>query len=160
MSTHLKEKQETILQILNALAEESAKGTPIIVEGIKDVEALRNLAIDGPIIQAKTSGKSFLQVIEELERAAVTEVILLLDFDKRGKQGIKTLKQYLEHTKIRPNIIFWQNLSAVLKKDLQCIEGLQTYMETLQTKILKQLIGVKSMINQKLAYSIWRLEGN
>jgi hypothetical protein len=36
LSTKLREKEEKILQILEELAEESAKGKPIIVEGKKD----------------------------------------------------------------------------------------------------------------------------
>ena len=135
MSTHLKEKQEKILQILNALAEESAKGTPIIVEGKKDAEALRSLGVEGNVITAKTGGKSFLDVVSEIEQTGAAEAVLLLDFDRRGKQGTQRLKQNLEHAKIKPNMTFWRALSALLGKEVQCIESLIAYMETLQDKI-------------------------
>ena len=135
MSTHLKEKQEKILQIINALVEESGKGTPIIVEGKKDAEALRILGVEGKVITAKTGGKSFLEVVSEIEQMGVAEVVLLLDFDRRGKQGTQQLKQCLEHAKIKPNTIFWRALSALLGKEVQCIESITAYMETLQDKI-------------------------
>jgi 2,5-diamino-6-(ribosylamino)-4(3H)-pyrimidinone 5'-phosphate reductase len=135
LSTHLKEKQEKILQIINALVEESAKGTPIIVEGKKDVEALRTFGVEGTVVTAKTGGKSFLDAVSEIEQTGTAEVILLLDFDRRGKQGTKLLKQHLEHAKIKPNITFWRALSALLGKEIQCIESLTAYMETLQDKI-------------------------
>ena len=135
MSTHLKEKQEKILQILNALAEESGKGTPIIVEGKKDAEALRSFGVEGNVITAKTGGKSFLDVVYALEQAGALDAVLLLDFDRRGKQGTQRLKQSLEHAKIKPNMTFWRELSALLGKEVQCIESLIAYMETLQDKI-------------------------
>ena len=135
MSTRLKEKQEKILQILERLTQESAKGTPIIVEGKKDIETLKTLAVKGKIISAKTGGKSFLDVISEIEKSEAREVILLLDFDRRGKEWTKRLKQNLEKTKIKPNLTFWTKLSKLVGKDVKDIESLATYMETLKRKI-------------------------
>ena len=135
MSTRLKEKEEKILQILTALAEESAKGTPILVEGKKDVEALRALGVEGAVLTVKTGGKSFLDVVSEIEQMGASEVILFLDFDRRGKEGTKRLKQNLERAKIKPNVKFWRELSALLGKEIQCIESLTAYMETLRAKI-------------------------
>ena len=135
MSTRLKEKEEKILQILNAIAEESAKGTPILVEGKKDVEALRALGVEGAVLTVKTGGKSFLDVVSEIEQMGASEVILLLDFDRRGKEGTKRLKQYLERAKIKPNVKFWHALSALVGKEIQCVESLTAYLNTLRTKI-------------------------
>ena len=135
MSTHLKQKEEKILQILERLTQENAKGTPIIVEGKKDIETLKTLAVKGKIISAKTGGKSFLDVISEIEKSKAREVILLLDFDRRGKEWTKRLKQNLEKTKIKPNLTFWTKLSKLVGKDVKDIESLATYMETLKRKI-------------------------
>ncbi len=134
LSTRLKEKEEKLRQILDSLAEESAKGTPIIVEGKKDTQALRNLGITGPILTVKTGGKSFIQALHEIEQTHALEVILLLDFDRRGKEGTKHLKQNLEHAKIKPNLTFWQSLSALFGREIQCIESLTAYIETLKKK--------------------------
>ena len=135
MSTHLKEKEEKLLQILERLTKESAKGTPIIVEGKNDIKTLRALAVKGKIISAKTGGKSFLDVISEVEKSGAREVILLLDFDRRGKELTKRLKQDLEKAKIKPNLTFWIKLSGLVGKEVKDIEGLATYMETLKRKI-------------------------
>ena len=115
--------------------EESAKGTPIVVEGKKDVETLRAFGVEGVILTAKTGGKSFLDVISEIEQTGAVEVVLFLDFDKRGKEGTKRLKQNLERAKIKPNITFWHELSALLGKEIQCVESLTAYMETLKSRI-------------------------
>jgi 5S rRNA maturation endonuclease (ribonuclease M5) len=135
LSTRLKEKEERILQIIDALVEEAAKGTPIVVEGKKDVETLRAFGVEGTVISVKTGGKSFLDVISEIEQTGVPEVVLFLDFDRRGKEGTKRLKQNLERAKIKPNVKFWRELSALLGKEIQCVESLTAYMETLKSRI-------------------------
>jgi 5S rRNA maturation endonuclease (ribonuclease M5) len=135
LSTRLKEKEEKILQVLEALAEESAKGTPIVVEGKKDVAALRALGVKGTVLTVKTGGKTFLDAVTEIEKMGVATVILFLDFDRRGKQGTKRLKQSLERAKIKPNLKFWRKLSALVGKEIQCIESLTTYLVTLRLKI-------------------------
>ena len=135
MSTHLKDKEEKILQVLECLAEESAKGTPIIVEGKNDVEALRALGVEGKIISAKTGGKSILDVISEVEKCTTKEVIMLLDFDRRGREWTKRLKQNLENTKTKINLTFWSRLLELVGTEVKDVEGLATYMETLKRKI-------------------------
>ena len=135
MSTRLKEKQEKILQILNALVEESSEGTPIIVEGKKDVDALRGFGVKGVMVTLKTGGKSFLDVVSEIEQAGTADVVLFLDFDRRGREGTKCLKKHFERAKIRANLRFWRALNALVGKELSCIEGLVAYMGTLRNKI-------------------------
>lgn len=134
MSAHLKEKEEKILQILEGLAEESGKGTLIIVEGKKDIEALRLLGMKGKIVSAKTGGKTLLDVISEIEETEVQGVILLLDFDRRGKELTKNLRQHLEKTCIKPNLMFWRSIHRLVGAEVKDVEGLASYMETLKRK--------------------------
>jgi len=131
----LQEKEEKIAQTLNTLAEESAKGTPILVEGKKDVEALRILGIEGPIESVKTGGRSFVDVVSELEESKSPKVILLLDFDRRGKEGTKRLQLSLEKAKIRVDVEFWRAFSRLVGRDVQCVEGLVAYLENLKARI-------------------------
>ena len=135
MSTRLKEKEKRILLTLEWLAQESAKDIPIVVEGKKDVEALRELAIEGKIIEAKTGGKSMLDVISEVEECGAQEVILLLDFDRRGREWTRNLKQYLEKMQIKANVVFWKKLRGIVGREVKDVEGLVSYMETLKRKI-------------------------
>lgn len=138
MSTRLKEKEERILAVLENLAEASAKGTIIVVEGKKDVEALHASGVTGTILTVKTGGKSFLNAVSEIEKLDAPEVILLLDFDRRGREGTKRLKYSFERTRIKPNVKFWRELSTLVRKDIQCIESLTTYLKTLRTKVNAQ----------------------
>ena len=134
MSTKLKEKEEKIRQIISQLTEESAKGKPIIVEGKKDAQALQDLGVNGVILTVKTGGKSFLEATAEIETLGASEVILLLDFDRRGKEGTLKLQQNLERAKIKVNTHFWRSLYAFVGREIQCIESLRTYLVTLQER--------------------------
>ena len=135
MSAHLRERQEKIQQTLQCLAEESARGIPIIVEGKKDLETLRTLGVQGQIVTAKTGGKSRLDLISEIEKIGNREVILLLDFDRRGKEWTAILRQNLEKARIRANVTFRKELSRLSRKELKDIEGLEAYLQTLKERI-------------------------
>jgi 5S rRNA maturation endonuclease (ribonuclease M5) len=138
LSTRLKDKEEKFLTILDSLTEESRNGIPILVEGRKDVKTLRKLGISGIIITVKTKGKSFNDVVSEIQKIGALEVILLLDFDKRGKEGTRYLQENLEHVKVKYNLIFWQKLIALTNKEIQYIESLDVYLCNLRNRIMKR----------------------
>ncbi len=137
MSAHLKEKEEKLLQILERLAKESSKGTPIIVEGKKDVESLRALGIEGKIITSKTGGRSRLNLISQIESSGVKEVILLFDFDRTGREETAHMKQQLEKCRIKANSLFRAELIGLVGKEVKDIEGLDAYTATLREKTAK-----------------------
>ena len=120
------------------MAEESSQGKPIVVEGKKDVEALRASGVAGKILTVKTGGKSFLEAVNEIEKMGVSEVILFLDFDRRGREGTRHLKQSLERARIKANTKLWCALSALVRKEIKCIESLTSYMNTLHAKVRAQ----------------------
>jgi 5S rRNA maturation endonuclease (ribonuclease M5) len=134
LSTRLNEKLEKIQQILKELSLESESGKLIVVEGKKDVETLRALGIQGKIIAIKTGGKTFSQSMLEIEQTGPSEVVFLFDFDRRGKQATKYFKQNLEIAGIKPNLRFYNFLHALIGREIQCIESLTSYLDTLQQK--------------------------
>jgi 5S rRNA maturation endonuclease (ribonuclease M5) len=83
---------------------------------------------------AKTSGKSFLDVLSEIEKTGKPEIILLFDFDRRGKEWTQRLASCLEGLKITPNLVFWRMLLGLVGRDVKDIEGLASYLETLKNK--------------------------
>lgn len=134
LSSKLEKKLEKILQLLERLGKEAAKGAPIIVEGKNDVQALQKLDVNGDFILAKTAGKSFLDTLSEVQKKEKQEVILLMDFDKRGKEWTKRLTQHLEKMRIKPNSFFWKELLSLVGREVKDVEGLATYVETLKKK--------------------------
>jgi 5S rRNA maturation endonuclease (ribonuclease M5) len=134
LSDRLKEKEERLQHIIAKLSEESAEGKPVVVEGKKDAETLQELGLSGRIIMIKTGGKSFLQATEEIEQLGAHEVILLLDFDQRGKEGTMRLKRNLERAKVKVNTRYWKDLFSLVGREIQCIESLTSYLDTLRQK--------------------------
>ena len=137
MSTKTEKRLEKISNLLERLGKQSDKGTPIVVEGKNDVNALHKLGITGNVILAKTSGKSFLDVLSEIEGQQKREVILLFDFDRRGKEWTGRMARRLEGIKIVPNLLFWKTLLGLVGRDIKDIEGLATYLETLKSRTVK-----------------------
>jgi len=135
LSTKSEKKLEKILKLLERLTTELTKGTPIIVEGRNDVNALHELDLEGDIIKAKSSGKSFLDVLCEVERRGKREVILLMDFDRQGKEWTNRLARRLGEMRMKPNLLFWKSLLSLVGHDVKDIEGLATYLETLRKKV-------------------------
>lgn len=135
MSTKFKDKEEKIEQIIAKLVAESSKGTAILVEGKKDAESLRLLGVEGYVVKVKTGGKSFFDVIAEVEASGVKCVVLLLDFDRRGKEGTDRLVREFERQRIKVDVRFWRELKGLLSRDIQGIESLPKYLDGLKSKI-------------------------
>ncbi len=106
----------------------------MVVEGKKDAQALKTLGVYGEVLMVKAGGKSFLEAISEIEASGAGEVVLLLDFDRRGVEGTKRLQVDLERLKIGVNVRIWFELKALLSRDVHCIEGLPSYLVTLEQK--------------------------
>lgn len=134
VSDNLKKLTERVLELLERLSKESAKGVPVIVEGQNDMDTLRKLGVEGEVISAKTFGKSFLDVLSEIEKQGKREVIILMDFDRRGREWTKRLTRHLERMRIRPNSFFWRELRGLVGHEVKDIEGLATYIDTLKRK--------------------------
>jgi len=143
----MKERQEKILHILECLSEENSAGTPIVVEGKKDMQALRALGLEGKLVTAKTGGKTLLDVVSELEETETQKAILLLDYDRRGKEWTRRLKQLLERTGISPETAFWTDLFSLVGRQVKDVEGLAAYMETMKKKALEDWKRLKREIH-------------
>ncbi|MCW4034827.1 MAG: toprim domain-containing protein [Candidatus Bathyarchaeota archaeon] len=140
MSAKDQKRLEKLVKLLERLKQQAEKGTPIVVEGKNDVKALNKLGITGDMISAKTAGKSFLDVVSEIENRELPEVILLLDFDRRGQEYTKRLIKSLECTKISSNLLFWRTLFGLIAKDVKDIEGLANFFERLNNKCLSRKV--------------------
>ena len=124
-----KERLEKIVKILEEL-EEASSGTPIVVEGIRDVEALRSLGIEKNVTSL-SKGISLFVLCEQLSRSW-DEVILLTDWDKKGGRIARKLKDALEANGARAVDDFRARLAILVKKEVKDVEGLPTYVERLR----------------------------
>lgn len=97
----------------------------IIVEGKKDLLALKELGFENIFVLNET-GKSLYEKIEEIEvRAGKNKICILTDFDKKGKKLYLLLKSELCKRKVKLDNSF---RGMLLKLNISHIEGLARFI--------------------------------
>jgi len=126
------ERALRLREIIEALHEIN-KNVPIIVEGSRDVSALRKLGLIGKII-ALHRGKSLYDFCSDIAEK-FQKVIILLDWDRKGERLNKALSLYLNG--------HWEEFSSFrdlfkvhCQKEIRDIEGIP--------KLLRRLEGYES----------------
>jgi 5S rRNA maturation endonuclease (ribonuclease M5) len=120
---------EDLEKALFSLREEN-KTVPIIVEGDKDIEALRKLDITGEIIRFNVglSIPDFCDMISQKYK----NIILLTDWDKKGGYLCSTIKKNLE-SRVGCNTRYREIFAK--RSMIRTLEGLPSWLETLRKKI-------------------------
>lgn len=126
-----KERLEKIIEILDGL-EESSNEAPVVVEGIRDVEALRRLGIEKNVTSL-SKGISLFTFCEELARSW-SRVIVLTDWDRKGGRIARKLKDALEANGAKAMDDHRARLAILTKKDIKDVESLPRYIERLRTQ--------------------------
>ena len=86
------ERAERLHEVIEALCEVN-KRFPVVVEGKKDMQALRKLGLSGDIIPLH-NGRGIYDFSEELAER-FSKVVLLLDWDTKGETLFTSLKENL-----------------------------------------------------------------
>ncbi len=117
--------------IVEELSYRVKQGTPILIEGKKDEEALRKLGIDGNIIKVSGSGLKLFEVAEMAVELS-SEVIILTDFDKKGKILAKRLSDDIQSLGSHPNLNIRKNIMHITRKYIKDIESLPKHLKQLE----------------------------
>jgi 5S rRNA maturation endonuclease (ribonuclease M5) len=134
----LERKLEKLNLLIERLRNEASAGALLIVEGEKDIESLKAIGVeDNNIIAFKSLRKNFYDLVDEIS-SANREVILLMDFDRRGRELMERLAKILEEIGVKVNAFFWRNFHDLLNADVKDVEGLATYLGNLRRKVGKQ----------------------
>ena len=120
------ERLEELILELQALAD---SGAIIVVEGRKDAESLRMLGIKGEIRLA--SQQPLLEFTEFLSKSG-KEIVLLMDWDKKGGMVARKIIRYLLDYGIMPNTDIRSRIRALTKKRIKDIESLNNYVSKLR----------------------------
>jgi 5S rRNA maturation endonuclease (ribonuclease M5) len=121
---YIKEYEE-LLEIIKRIIKESEDGSPIIVEGEKDLKALRALGVKGPIIVYR-SREDLMEKINMLKPA---HVILLLDMDYEGEEKTIYLKKFLEGLVSNIDLTYWNILRKFRVFGLTTIESIPKILD-------------------------------
>lgn len=122
------ERAERLRKIIEALHEIN-QIIPVIVEGKKDASALRRLGLIGEIIILH-NGKSLYDFCTDIEDR-FHKVIILVDWDKKGKDINKTLSENLKgHWEEFSS--FRELLKLLCQKEISVIEGIPKLLDRLE----------------------------
>src|SRR5512137_2577882 len=91
---------EALEELIASLLEASGQGAAVIVEGRRDLQALRSLGLSGPVIMA--SHRSALDLAEDAARS-FSQIILLTDWDGKGDEMCRMIERHLRSLGARPD---------------------------------------------------------
>jgi dTMP kinase len=126
---NLRERLERLQTVLGELREKNLR-VPVIVEGRRDAEGLRALGLEGTIIRLNM-GRGVFRTCEEVSRG-FSEAIILTDWDRRGGQLCRLLRQGLEANQTAFDTEFRARLAHLSKKETRDVEGLPGFIERLR----------------------------
>ncbi len=119
---NLEQRDREILETMEELRELSLR-MPVIVEGRKDREALRSLGVEGTLVGVH-SGTTVFRLCETLAETH-SEVLILTDWDRRGGQLSRLLREGLSANDVRANTEIRARLARLCKKEIKDVEGLR-----------------------------------
>ena len=124
-----KKSLEEIEKALIDLREENKK-IPVIVEGEKDIEALKKLGLTGKIISLN-SGSSLIDFCDKIARE-YKDIIILTDWDKKGGFLCSTIRRNLQG-RVFCNT-YYREVFAKCSM-IKTVEGLPSWFMTINEKI-------------------------
>lgn len=127
------QRAERLKKVFEALYEIN-KRIPIIVEGRRDVRALRTIGLVGDIITLH-SGRGLYEFCDDIAER-YHKIIILLDWDEKGESLHKKISAHLKG--------MWEEFSAfreiikiLCQKDIKDIEGIPILLERLAGQEVK-----------------------
>jgi len=94
------ERRQALLDLSSVLGDVERAGEAVVVEGARDVEALRSLGFHGRIEVCSRVGISDSDLVEELSRRG-RAVVILTDFDDEGRRLNRRLSRLLERRGVK-----------------------------------------------------------
>lgn len=137
------EALERVEDLLEELRESSANGVPVLVEGSRDEESLRELGIQGPVLKISGNKKTALNFLEGL--AHHKQVIVLTDFDRTGGELASFCSKHLRRLGVEPTANLRERLKVLLHRDVKDIQGLAKFMR-----------GQRAVANKTIVPQRWR----
>jgi 5S rRNA maturation endonuclease (ribonuclease M5) len=121
------ERAERLRKVFEALYEIN-KRIPVIVEGRRDVNALRKIGLVGDIITIH-GGKGLYEFCEDIAER-FHRVILMIDWDEKGEVLYKTVSKHLNGL-WEEFSVFREIIKVLCQKDIRDIEGIPSLLERL-----------------------------
>lgn len=133
MPSAFERKYERLNRLTRRLVAKSRLGTPIIVEGRRDEQSLRRLGVEGKIFCMKATGIGFFDFVEKVKPSR--EVIVLTDFDRKGRELSSQLIGELSRIRIKADDRLWRELRSLGHSDIRSVEELADYVDKLRKAV-------------------------
>jgi 5S rRNA maturation endonuclease (ribonuclease M5) len=129
------ERLEQLEKVFEELVDLSADA-PIIVEGIRDADALSRLGIEKNVVTLNR-GVSILAFCEQISRQS-KKAIVLTDWDRRGGQLARMLKESLMANGVEVIDSIRTQIVILSKKEVKDVESMPTFIERLRARDASQ----------------------
>jgi len=123
------ERLDEVMKVLDEVERLSAEA-PVVVEGLKDVEALRLLGIEKNVVPLGR-GRTIVAFCEDLAKEH-ERVVLLTDWDRKGGHLARALKDALTTNGVKVLDTPRTQLVILTKKEIKDIEGLPAFIRRLK----------------------------
>ncbi len=126
MLLNREERHRLAHRALEECIESNATGIPVLVEGLRDEKALKELGFTGPIEKVNRGWP--------IDRVAVyisetySGCIVLMDWDRTGGRLQRRLMDLLLSMDFKPNDECRRVLSKAMKPDTLCVEDLPSFL--------------------------------
>ncbi len=130
------ERLEQIEKVLSQL-QDLSETTPVIVEGLRDIAALKRMGITRNVISLGR-GDSIFNFSENLSRTT-RKAIVLTDWDRKGGQLARMLKEALMANGVTTNDSIRAKLGILSKKEVKDIESMPAFVERLRYRPLSTM---------------------
>ncbi len=125
-----KERLELLEDILEKLMLKNLD-VPVLVEGKRDKEALIELGLAGEILILNT-GHTLIEICEDLGHR-YTEIIMMLDWDRKGKQLTENIERNLTLIGVKADKSFMVRIFHLVSKETKEVEALDRLLVRLRT---------------------------
>jgi 5S rRNA maturation endonuclease (ribonuclease M5) len=105
---------------------------PVLVEGDRDVAALRALGLEGEVTKLNR-GESIVARTDELSHR-YRKVILLTDWDYKGVELHDRLARLLRDAQVSSDDFFWSRLRALAGGGCRTVESLPSFLALLRER--------------------------
>ncbi len=126
------ERLEHIVEALDRLRE-LVPSSIILVEGLKDVDALRNVGVDGDFYCIQSGGGP-LKAAEHVWREG-RDAVILTDWDRRGGNLADSLRKDLESLCVKYDDTVRRDLSVFCRPFSKDVESLDSVIATLSRRV-------------------------
>ena len=121
---------QKLLSIMEELQHYAEQGMPIIIEGKKDEKSLKELGIEGNFIKVSGSPYKLFEIAEIAAQSS--KIIILTDFDKKGKELAQKLSEDIQRLGSYPNLQIRRRIMGITRRYIKDIESLSRHLHQLE----------------------------